>query len=40
LVAASAIAYDLPLYSCNPSDFDAIPRLDLRTVPHPDHGKR
>ena len=35
----SAIAYDLPLYSRNPSDFDAIPRLDLRTVPHPDHGK-
>ena len=31
----SAIAYDLPLYSCNPSDFDAIPRLDLRTVPTP-----
>ena len=39
LIAASAIAYDLPLYSCNPSDFDAIPRLDLRTVPHPDRGK-
>lgn len=39
LIAASAIAHGLPLYSCNPSDFDAIPRLDLRTVPHPDHGK-
>jgi tRNA(fMet)-specific endonuclease VapC len=38
LIAASAIAYDLPLYSCNPSDFEAIPRLKLRTVPHPDHG--
>jgi len=38
LIAASAIAYDLPLYSCNPSDFDAIPRLDLRTVPRADHG--
>jgi tRNA(fMet)-specific endonuclease VapC len=36
LIAASAIAYDLPLYSCNPADFDAIPQLDLRTVPHPD----
>ena len=35
LIAASAIAYGLPLYSCNPSDFDAIPRLDLRTVPTP-----
>ena len=40
LIAASAIAYDLPLYSCNPSDFDAIPLLDLRNVPHPDHSKR
>ena len=40
LIAASAIAYDLPLYSCNPSDFDAIPLLDVRTVPHPDHGTR
>ncbi len=39
LIAASAIAYDLPLYSCNPSDFEAIPRLELRTVPHPDRRK-
>ncbi len=39
LIAASAIAYGLPLYSCNPADFDAIPHLDLRTVPHPDRGK-
>jgi tRNA(fMet)-specific endonuclease VapC len=39
LIAASAIAYDLPLYSCNPSDFEAIPRLELRAVPHPDQGK-
>lgn len=38
LIAASAIAHRLPLYSCNPSDFDAIPHLDLRIVPHPDHG--
>lgn len=38
LIAASAIAYGLPLYSCNPADFEAIPRLDLRSVPHPDHG--
>ncbi len=39
LIAASAIAHGVPLYSCNPSDFDAIPHLDVRTVPHPDHGK-
>jgi len=36
LIAASAIAHGLPLYSCNPTDFDAIPQLELQTVPHPD----
>ena len=37
LIAATAIAYGLPLYSCNPADFDALPQLELRAVPHPDH---
>ena len=37
LIAASAIAYGLPLYSCNSTDFDAISQLDLRSIPHPDH---
>ena len=36
LIAATAIANGLPLYTCNPDDFDAIPRLDVRPVPHPD----
>lgn len=36
LIASIAIAEDLPLYTCNPQDFTAIPGLDLRTVPHPD----
>ena len=40
LIAASAIAYGLPLYSCSPADFDTIPQLDLRTVPHPDRPAR
>jgi hypothetical protein len=40
LIAASAIAYGVPLFSCNPSDFDAIPQLELRAVPHPDHARR
>lgn len=40
LIAASAIASGLPLYSCNPADFQEIPRLDLRAVPHPDHPQR
>jgi tRNA(fMet)-specific endonuclease VapC len=39
LIAASAIANGLPLYSCNPSDFEGIPQLDLRSVPHPDQGR-
>jgi tRNA(fMet)-specific endonuclease VapC len=36
LIAASAIANGLPLFTCNPNDFDAIPGLDVRPVPHPD----
>lgn len=37
LIAASAIAYALPLYTCNPVDFAGIPRLELRPVSHPHH---
>lgn len=36
LIAATAIANGLPLYTCNPEDFEDIPALDLRPVPHPD----
>jgi predicted nucleic acid-binding protein len=36
LIAATAIANDLPLYTCNPSDFAAIDELTIRPVPHPD----
>lgn len=36
LIAATAIANGLPLYTCNPEDFEGIPALDLREVPHPD----
>lgn len=35
LIAASAIAHAVPLYTCNPDDFTGIPRLDLRPVTHP-----
>jgi predicted nucleic acid-binding protein len=35
LIAASAIAHDLPLYTCNPGDFSGIDELDVRVVPHP-----
>lgn len=36
LIAAAAIAEDIPLYTCNPADFRGIEGLDLRSVPHPD----
>lgn len=38
LIAAIAVANDLPLYTVNPGDFTAIESLDLVPVPHPDHG--
>ena len=37
LIAATAIANSLPLYTCNPTDFLGIPELDLVAVPPPDH---
>jgi tRNA(fMet)-specific endonuclease VapC len=40
LIAASAIAHGLPLFTCNPNDFEAIPQLDVRPVPHPDRGEK
>jgi len=36
LIAASAIAEGMPLYTCNPDDFGGIEGLDVRAVPHPD----
>lgn len=38
LIAASAVAHGVPLYTCNPSDFSGIPQLDLRVVTHPEPG--
>jgi tRNA(fMet)-specific endonuclease VapC len=36
MIAAVAIANDLPLFTCNPADYEYIDGLDLRSVPHPD----
>jgi tRNA(fMet)-specific endonuclease VapC len=36
MIAAIAIANDLPLYTCNPGDFASIDRLQVVAVPHPD----
>ena len=34
LIAATALATELPVYTCNPDDFKGIPRLQLRPVAH------
>jgi tRNA(fMet)-specific endonuclease VapC len=35
LIAAIAIANGLPLYTCNPRDFDGIDELEVIAVPQP-----
>jgi predicted nucleic acid-binding protein len=37
MIAATAIANQLPLYTVNPADFEGIADLDLRGIAHPDH---
>ena len=37
LIAATAIANGIPLYTCNPADFAGIDELELVAVRHPDH---
>jgi tRNA(fMet)-specific endonuclease VapC len=37
LIAATAIANDLALHTCNPQDFSGIDGLVVVEVPHPDH---
>jgi tRNA(fMet)-specific endonuclease VapC len=36
MIAATAIANDLPLYTCNPADFSRIDGLRVVAVSHPD----
>lgn len=36
LIASTAIANQLPLYTCNPRDYAGIDDLDLVELPHPD----
>lgn len=38
MIAAIALATQLPLYTINPADFEGIDGLDLRRVRHPDTG--
>ena len=37
MIAATAVASELPVYTCNPSDFTGIDGLEVIEVPHPDH---
>lgn len=37
LIAATAITHDLPVYTCDPSDFTGIDELSTVAVSHPDH---
>ncbi len=36
LIAATAIAEAIPLYTCNPADFEGIDGLEVRVLQHPD----
>lgn len=36
LIASIAISRDLPIYTCNPDDFEGIEELVVVAVPHPD----
>ena len=36
MIAATALANGLPVYTCNPSDFSGIDGLAVVAVPHPD----
>lgn len=38
MIAATAIANGLPLYTVNPADFEGIADLKLRGIAHPDQG--
>ncbi len=35
MIAATALASDLPVYTCNPGDFSGIDQLEVITVPDP-----
>jgi len=38
MIAASALSRGLPVYTCNPRDFQGIDDLEVVAVPHPDRG--
>jgi hypothetical protein len=36
MIAATALANDLPIYTCNPNDFNGIDGLEVVAVPVPE----
>jgi len=40
MIAAVAVANELPLFTVNPGDFTGIEGLDLRAIEHPGHDRR
>jgi predicted nucleic acid-binding protein len=40
MIAATALANGLPVYTCNPADFAGIDGLEVVAIPHPDAGRR
>ena len=38
MIAAVALAHNLPIYTCNPVDFAGIDGLHIISIPHPDAG--
>jgi predicted nucleic acid-binding protein len=36
MIAATAVANGLPVYTCNPADFAGIDGLEVVAIPHPD----
>lgn len=39
LIAATALANNLPLYTCSPSDFQGIDGLSVTAIAHPDQAR-
>jgi tRNA(fMet)-specific endonuclease VapC len=35
MIAATALALDIPLFTCNPADFRGIDELEVVAIPHP-----
>jgi len=39
MIAAIAVANDMPVYTCNAQDFEGIDAVRVHTIAHPDGGQ-